>query len=322
MSKKARGGQIANGNMRATRSNTGFAIDDYGNAQTSRSNNSRFDVDGGARNVRLTRSNKKVYENDDYDNVQPSRTNINRHDDSNQTDNLSNALQTFKEQMNDQRKQMKQLTDSYEFMSDAFDRFQEEITRLSGDSKHMKKQIERLQRNERDLVKRIQYLESTTAKAKQTDNGNHMIVTNVPKIDSAIDLKDFVVQIGRQVQMQVNKDDIIEVFQNENKKYNSHPIILKMKTSDLKTKCMQFRREKNTINIKAIIPNAPETQTKVNFHHLIEKEFSDLLKKAKDIGRNKNYKYIWFKDSTVFARKEDNSTIIKIRDDKDLDKIV
>lgn len=275
------------------------------------------------RNVRSLRSNTQGRSSNAYANNQPSHSNNRvRVNDDGEDDNLSNVIKTFKTQLNVQFEQMEQLTSSYQFMSDTFDKFQEEITRLSKDGKIMKKQIERLQSNEKELVKRIQFLENATARTRQLDNSNHMIITNAPKIDSAIDLKDFVVQIGNQVQQPIDKSDIIEVYQNENKRFNSYPIIVKMKTPELKIKCMEFRKAKNTIDIKAIIPNAPDDQAKINFHQLIEKEFSDILKKAKEIGRSKNYKYIWFKDSAVFARKEDNSRVIKIHNESELNKIV
>lgn len=85
---------------------------------------------------------------------------------------------------------------------------------------------------------------------------------------------------------------------------------------------MEYRKNKKLIDIKLILPNATNGKYNINFHHLIEREFSELLKKAKEIAKRKQYKFVWFKDSTVLARKTDDSPIIKIRSEDDLKNIV
>lgn len=237
---------------------------------------------------------------------------------------VSNLLDDMHKQMREQKEHLKSLSSSYDFMSDSFDTLQGEIKKLAKENKQIKKDVAMLKSSERELVKRIQMLEKNSVKSKQDDNGNHMIITNLPKFDEHTNLREVVVKISEQVSYPVTQDVVVDVYQNENKQQQNktYPIIVRLRSPELKIKCMEFRKNKKTIDIKAIIPNASNQTTNVNFHHLVEKEYASLLKKAKDAARTKQYKYVWIKNSTILVRKSDDSEIIKIHDVGELSKIV
>lgn len=239
--------------------------------------------------------------------------------------NVSTVLKKLEKQMKQQRELITKLTESYDFMSDGFDKLTNEVTKLGKDNIQIKKQVKKLESNGDNLAKRVQQLECHTTKAKQSDNGNHMIITNLPQVADASTLKSIITQIGEQVEHQIKEEDIIEVYQSENKqqkRHKSYPVIVKMAKPDLKRKCMLFRKNGKTIDVKAILPNVQQSNANINFHHLIEKEYAELLKKAKECAKKKKYKFVWFANSTVLVRKEEQSTIIQIKGESDLKKIV
>lgn len=98
----------------------------------------------------------------------------------------------------------------------------------------MKDDIKQLKQSEAQLAKRVTQLESTTTQRKQDSNENHMIVTNLPKFSEGTNLKQVVLKIGELVDQPVNEDEILNVYQNENKKFNTFPLIVKMSTNALK----------------------------------------------------------------------------------------
>lgn len=82
-----------------------------------------------------------------------------------------------------------------------------------------------------------------------------------------------------------------------------------------------FRKNKKTIDIKAISPNLDNRNKNVNFHHLIEREYTELLMKAKETAKKAGYKFVWFKNASILVRKDESSSVIQINSHKDLSKI-
>lgn len=237
---------------------------------------------------------------------------------------VSNLLDGMQKQMREQREHLKKLSESYDFMSGSFDSLHVEIKKLTNENKKIKKDVAKLRSNEIDMVKRIQALEKACTRSKQEDNSHHMIITNLPKFDSGTNLRDVVAKIGEQVAHTVSPDQILDIYQNENKQNQTktYPMIVKLRGPELKSKCMDFRKNGKKIDVKKFIPNFDNQTVNVNFHHLVEREYASLLKKAKDVARSKQYKYVWIKNSTILVRKTDDSEIIKIRNDGELVKIV
>lgn len=235
------------------------------------------------------------------------------------SDELSSNLKKLKKQFREQRKTITQLTESFDFMGGSFEQVKSQLTKISNENKKMRKEIDRLTENENTMKKRIDQLEMDLARDKQKSNENHVIITNIPKVE--MDLRDAIVAIGKQVGCRIDKNGIIITYQSENKKYHTHPIIVKLKSGDFKRKCVEYRKQGNKIDVSQIVKDANMEEKNVNFHPLLEKELSDLLKHAKTAARKKPYKFVWVSESTVLAGKMDNTQIIKIKSTEDLKKI-
>lgn len=155
---------------------------------------------------------------------------------------------------------------------------------------------------------------------KQQANKNNVMITNLPKIAKE-NLKDVIASIGQQVNVDVNTNEIIDIYQNENKKFKTFPIIVKLSNGDFKRKCMEFRKLGNNIDVSKFIPNTNMMGKNVNFYHLLEKDLSELMKKTKQEAINKKYQYVWMRDARILVRKEENSAIIEIDSIEDLKKL-
>lgn len=84
---------------------------------------------------------------------------------------------------------------------------------------------------------------------------------------------------------------------------------------------MEFRKSQHTIDLNEIAPNLQNNNKNINFHHLMEKEYAELLKKAKEAAKTAKFKFVWFSKNNVLARKDENAPIIRINNEKDLQKI-
>lgn len=231
---------------------------------------------------------------------------------------LSLIMDKLNSQMREQNKFIKNLSSSYEFMSSNFDQLQVELKNIQQQNKEMKKDIQKLQTNEVNLKNRMSSLEEYVIKSKQDGNINNMIITNLPKFNKTTDIRNVINKIAEQVEYTLSTDEIIDAYQVDNKKRKSYPVIVKLRKDVFKMKCMEYRKSKKTIDITDIASNMDNGGKNVNFHHLMEKEFAELLSKAKDIATKKNFKFVWFAKSTVLVRKAENAEIIKIKTSKDL----
>lgn len=231
-------------------------------------------------------------------------------------------LSEFEMQLKKQNELIKELNKSYKFMSDNFDALQKEIKQIKEDQKLIKKDISKLQVNEKSVQKKVISMEEQIAKIKQENNNNTMIITNMPKFKTEEDVIKVVKKIAQQVNYELNGDEIIESYQIDSKNKKSHPIIVKSKSNQFKSKCLNFRKEKKSIDMKKIDSKLSNNNNKnVNFFHFLEKEYVHLLGKAKEIAKEKQYKYVWYTNATVLMRKEEDSNIIKIRCEEDLQRI-
>lgn len=251
--------------------------------------------------------------------VEANTSSDNDSDDEHGGHELSTNLEKLERQFREQRKSIASMTKSFDFMSDSFDQVKEQLTKIANEQKKMRKEIDRMSENEKAMKKRIDKLEMELAKDKQKSNENHVIITNMPKVD--YDLKDAIVAIGKQVGCNIDPSGIIDVFQNENKKFKTHPIIVKLRTGDFKKKCAEFRKNGSKIDLKKLKVNDDIGDRNVNFHSMLEKEIADLLKQAKAVAKKKSYKFVWVSDSNVLVRKGDDTPVIKIKSTEDLKKI-
>lgn len=231
-------------------------------------------------------------------------------------------LSEFKEQFKKQNDLINELKNSYKFMSDNFDKLLKEIKQIKNDQKVIKNNIATIQANEEKLKNKVIIMESQIMKCKQEINNNNMIITNMPKLKAQSDVTRAVEKIAQQVNYELKKDEIIELYQLESKNGKSYPIIVKSNSNQFKNACMNFRKDKNAIDMKKIIPNLNNNKKNVNFFHFLEREYIYLLGKAKEIAKEKKYKYIWYANATILIRKEDKSKIIKIRCEDDLKRLV
>lgn len=209
---------------------------------------------------------------------------LNNDSDDEEASQTSKNLARLEKAFRGQREFLTKLTNSFNFMSEGFDQLQAQLKSFETENKKMRKDIDALVIKEATMSKRIQELESAAVKAKQHANGNSVVITNLPKING--DLKEVIIGIGEQVSLNVWPDDIIEVFQGENKQFKTHPIIVKMKTSAFKQKCTEFRKSCRQIDVKRILPEIT-TSKNINFHPLLEKVIAERLKSAKELAKKK-----------------------------------
>lgn len=234
---------------------------------------------------------------------------------------LDKVMKGLQQQMKEQKKLIKDLVTSIEFSSTSIEKLHDEMKKLQQENKQLKKDVQKLQNNEAKNDKRIETLEQHVTRSKQAGNNNNMIITNLPKFGDETDIKQVIAKIAEQVNHTLSPDEITDVYQNNNKKYDTHPIIVKLKTNQLKLKCIEFRKANRQIDVARLVNGLTNGEKNVNFHHLIEREYADILNMAKQIAKQKQYKFVWYANMTILVRKHETADILKIKTKEDLKQI-
>lgn len=238
-----------------------------------------------------------------------------------QNDELSQAVDKLSHKFSGETKKIAKLLQSFDYFSQEISNLVKRIEGLVKSNHQLKAELKSVKENELKLEGRIQQLEEFALHHKQSYNNNNMIITNLPKFSEDTNLKQVVLKFAEQVNCSIKDGDIIDVYQSENKKYKSYPMIVKMKSQELKSRCMEFRKQHKTIDIKIISPNLDIGTKNINFHHLMDKETSELMQKTKEAAKKSKFKFVWFNGITILARKETDSKIINIKSTNDLGKI-
>lgn len=236
-------------------------------------------------------------------------------------DSVSDIIKRFNKQLEQHKSLMKNLSDSYQLMSNAFDDFKKEIKLLKNENKSMKKDLSKLKECNDDIVSRMHAAEQYILKCKQDSNINHMVITNMPKLSRDTVIKNVVEGIANQIEYTFEQNEILDAYQIVNDGKKSFPIIVKLKTNNFKKECMKFRKNKKMIDLKRISPNLNNNNKNINFFHYLEKEYMVLLNKTKDAAIQKKYKFVWYADGVIMARKDVNERIIKIKNENELNLI-
>ncbi|XP_036329961.1 intracellular protein transport protein USO1-like [Rhagoletis pomonella] len=237
-----------------------------------------------------TRTNKK------HNNEEKDLTSSDSSDNETSSVNLTTIIDKLNKEFKVQERALKKIRESQDHISDGFNALKKEIDRLTEENKQIKKEMKEIKTNGENVKLKMKTLEH-------------------------IDLKPVIMKIAEQVNANISNDSIVDVFQNENKKFRTHPIIVKMKCDELKTKCFEFRKKGGQIDVSKILTDIDMKGKHVNFHQLMEKELSDLMKKVKSEANKKSYKYVWVKDAKVFVRKDNNTAAILIKEIDDMRKL-
>lgn len=234
--------------------------------------------------------------------------------------NFTTIFNKMQKQFKLQEKAINKIHDSQKYINDSFEELRNEIKRVTEENKKIKKELSELRAQNSSFKTKLSKMQHQMTVIKQKENKNNLIITNLPKIEKE-ELHNLIIKLGQQVDAEIERKDIIDVYQNVNKKHNTYPVIARMNNENFKTKAMKFRKEQGIIDMKKIFPNIEMRGKNINFHHLLEKELSELLHKTKNEAKSKQYKFVWVKDGRILIRKDDHAATFEIESIEDLKKI-
>lgn len=209
---------------------------------------------------------------------------------------------------------IKEIKNSLSFMSDRYDELLEivnnqrdEIKIVSNDLNNYKTKCQEQNILIEDLNERLSDLEQYT-------RINNIEVFGV-KENPEEDCKEIIEKIASELQLNISKADIENAHRLPNAKKTTPPSIVAQFKSRAKRDMLVAKRAlivtKNSFQGTAV-------GTKLFINEHLTSQNKRLLMEAKQKAREVNYKYIWYKNGKIFARKYPDSQIIRIKNSGDV----
>lgn len=179
--------------------------------------------------------------------------------------------------------------------------------------------VEKLTAENRALIQKVEQLETRIEEIEQYSRSNAVEIHGVPH-ESTEDVVAVVQKVGEALDFNITDSMIDACHRLRRKPGTSGPpaIIVKFVRRLDKEEMLRKRRVKNNLSTRHM--NLPVDQP-VFINESMSPARRRLHVAAKEIKRNKNYKYLWVRGGKIFIRKEDGSPVININSQADLGRL-
>lgn len=174
--------------------------------------------------------------------------------------------------------------------------------------------IEKSQTEVLQLKDRIASLENDLNEKSQWARLNNVEIKGVPLKDKE-NLFDIVTKIGAKIMYPITKQNVNFLARVPSREDQVKPIIVSFLNRYVKEDFVAAARAFKKLTLADIdIPGT--TSVYVNDHLTVQNKI--LLKKAKELKKDKDFDFVWVKNCKIFARKNQESKVILIKNEKDL----
>lgn len=148
---------------------------------------------------------------------------------------------------------------------------------------------------------------------EQKTRENNLIINGVEKTSDE-NLIEAVLEITQTLDVEIDQNDIIDVYRMENKENLSglpSPIMFKVKNKDIVSKILKNKKGKK-LNTN-MLPSKKYESRPIYINEDLIKQRQFLYKKARDARKGKKIEFAWVKDGEIFIRKNSESRIIVLK---------
>lgn len=248
---------------------------------------------------------------------------------SNSCRDVDNDLQEIKQSITEFKNEMQSLPTSFAELSASFAELLKTITFLSAQYDDLKMQVDKQEIIIKDHKTSIGKLEEVikqkddiitnlTERMNETEQysrANNVEVFGIPEVRNE-DCKSLIVDVASELNVNVTTDDI-SVAHRLPKREGIPSIVVQFISRDKKNAFLKNRSLAITNN--NIKGTKIGSKIFINDHLTVYNK--SLLTQTKNIARDKNIQYVWFKNGKILARKNSDSNVIRIKNEMDLNKL-
>lgn len=210
---------------------------------------------------------------------------------------------------------IKQLTESVQYMSDKFDNFNITVNRLLNEMKELKEQNTKLLVINEKLSNEVQFLKTKVDDLEQRTLEKAVEIVGIP-ITTNENCKSLVEEITHKLNIECN---IIKAYRITTHYKTDMKIIAWLSNIDDKNRLLSVAKRMK-LNGNQYNENWPQSKLYINNHLTKVKRL--LLGKSKAMAKEKGYKYVWMSGIDILVRKEEHGKVIRIKEENDLNKII
>lgn len=229
------------------------------------------------------------------------------------TGNLENYIKDIQKSINF-------ISEKYDIIYEENKNFLKTLMEISKNQEELKKENISLKKHVENLQKEITNIEQKNDVKSQISIKNNIEIKGVPE-NPNIDDKEITKKILKQIGINTEKEDIIEIKRTESK--NENIIKIKLKNEDIKKKILEKSKQyfRNNGKLTTYELNLKGNQNIIYVNEELTPKTKYLFGKTKELKKN-SFKFIWIKNGKIFVRKNEEERIIHINTEETLKQLI
>lgn len=185
-------------------------------------------------------------------------------------------------------------------------------------SKHLEETCDSLKSENIALKKELKDVQSRIEKNEYILREKNLEIQGIPDEDGE-NLNRTIMNIANNFDIELQEKDIDYIYRIKKERSGKPgPVIVTFKQRETKEKILSSRKGRSIYAREIGFKNS-QNQVYVNEH--LTKAKKDLLWKARQLKKQENFKYVWYKHDNIYIRKNDTTKTIKINDESDILKL-
>lgn len=229
-----------------------------------------------------------------------------------------------------QEKELQQVSSALKMIQQSNLNIESSIAYLTAQNEEFKKKINQLENQATENKKYITLLENKIENLEMTSRKSMFQIKNVPKKNNETkeDLIDMVMTLSETVDCSMNKADIKDIYRVRSRKSNEQNTTIVVETNSAILKSDILKKSK-AFNIKHKLKICSkhlgfkkQTDVPVFLSEHLTVKGARLHFLARDVAKTKSYKFCWTSYGKVYLRKDENSPIITVRNEEQIQKLL
>ncbi|XP_049871729.1 uncharacterized protein LOC126370737 [Pectinophora gossypiella] len=224
-------------------------------------------------------------------------------------DDLRCENNTMKIKVENLTKEVSDLQESTQFISNQQDEFGKYVGKISEYTKSVDE-------HEQTIITLTSKIDNLEQQARQCN----IEISNLPEKRDE-NLLSLIESIGTQIGCVINRRDVVSIHRVPHASQNNKPknVIAKLTSRILRDNVLgSYRIKKGLLSTDLGFSGAPHN-IYLNEHLTLRNK--KLFRSAREAANQNNFKFVWVKHSTILVRASENSPVIAIRTEQDIKKI-
>lgn len=181
--------------------------------------------------------------------------------------------------------------------------------------KLLRSEVGVLQTTVKDQTTLIEQLQTNINSTEQYSRRCNMEIHGIPTANDE-NLKTTMNDLATKLDIHChNPVDVVACHRLRSRREGAAPIMVQFSSVSVKEHWMAARKK------LATLPRSGNQQ-RIYFNENLTRTNKDLFWQARTMGREKSYKFVWVKNATIFAKKDENSPPVRIASARDLERII